>query len=912
MLDDQLRGEVRWLGELLGNTIAELAQPNALDLVERVRELAKSRRAGNAQAETDLLELIPELSPSQVLDIVRAFSIFFDLANLAEDRHRARVLRQREAEADPAPRGESIGAAVAEMQRQGFAADQVQALLHRLTIEPVFTAHPTEAKRRSLREKIRDFRHHLNSLDDERLTPRERRHLVRALESDLTMMWQTDLLRERRPTVLEELERSLFFFETLWNVVPDLYSEFEEAVAEFYPAAKLQVPTFLRFATWIGGDRDGNPNVTWQITSEAIWRLRQVALHNHYLECRRLRRELSISSQQVPVTRELVARVAAAWSEWPEVERLTQPIAPAEWYRRFLRMVQWRLERTRESEPFQPLPAGAYRSATEFASDLKLLRDSLARGKGGDRLVPRVDRWLRQAAVFGFHAMRMDVRQESSWYVQVVDELMRKLGLNEHYAQLEERARQAILNESMGRPFTIDVRELSQETAETLQLFRLLAETARFNGAAALGCHIISMTKRPSDVLSVLWLSRWAAKVGELSEGYLPMPIVPLLETIDDLQSGPEILDELLRNADYAEHVHRCDQQQIVMIGYSDSTKDGGYLAAAWAQYQGQVAVSAVGTKHGVRIIFFHGRGGALGRGGGPAARSVLSSPRGIINGAMRLTEQGEVLSARYDDPQIAKRHLEQLISATILVSSQAEQVPHTSWLRWMEELAQRALVAYRQLVESPGFLTYFDQATPISEIERLPIGSRPPRRAGERSLDKLRAIPWVFAWTQNRHLLPAWYGVGAALHQFIDEHAAGDNCLQEMYDQWPFFQGLIDNAALALAKSDMGIARVYAALATDAAEASSVFARILFDHTKSCDAIRRITRREHLLDQVPWLRESIETRNPYVDPLNLIQICLLQQRRASQVEQAATEEVIAAHIRLSIQGIAAGLRTTG
>ncbi len=749
-MEEQLHAEIRFLIDRLGETIDLLAPAGTRDLVERIRSLSKSSRQGDLESQRELDTLIEGLSRQQIEEIIRAFGIYFDLTNLAEDRHRVRVLRAREMASYPAPRGESIGAAIVELSQQGCSAREMQDLLERLVIEPVFTAHPTEAKRRSLREKIRDLRQHLESLDSQTAAPRQREAWDRELRIDMAMLWQTDFLRERRPTVLEELERSLFFFETLWQVVPELYEELEFYLKQQYADFEFKVPTFLRFATWIGGDRDGNPNVTWEVTSRALARLRSFVLAKHIKQCRTLRRSLSLSSLRSPPTMEVEKTLAAALVHWPALAELIKPIAPSDCYRRYLRMIQWRLEQTQSSQIFQEPAEGAYANVREFKADVVILNNSLLAGVGGELIALRIDAWKRQIDVFGFHAMRMDVRQESSWYVGVLDDVLRSLGIADNYAQLDEPSRQEILTRSLGQVRDIELSNLSSQSQETLQLFALLAETVRINGPDALGCHMISMTRSPSDLLAVLWLSRWAAIRYGLADQRLPMAIVPLFETISDLNNSASIVESILSHPAYADEVRNDGQRQTIMIGYSDSTKDGGYLAAAWSQYKAQAAIVRVAERHGVRILFFHGRGGALGRGGGPAARSVLSSPREIINGSMRVTEQGEVLSARYDDPQIARRHLEQVIWSTILVSMRPSAIVCDEWIQWMEELSITALDHYRKLVTMPGFIEYFEQATPIGEIEQLPIGSRPPRRGGQRSLDKLRAIPWVFSQGQR------------------------------------------------------------------------------------------------------------------------------------------------------------------
>lgn len=915
MNDQQLRDEIRMLGDVLGRVVANLEGEDALELIETIRDLAKRRRTGDAAAERELIDRIGRLEDEQTRILARSFTMFFDLANLAEDRHRVRVLREREREQHPNPRRESISDAVRRLKDGGLEADQLRALLERLHIEPVFTAHPTEAKRRSLREKIRDLREHLHDLDDPNLLPRETSQLMQRVKADITALWLTDILRERKPTVLEELDRCLFFYATLWRVVPQLYRDLHEALAVHYPEADLETPMFLRFGSWIGGDRDGNPFVTTQVTAETLSRLRKEVLQNHLAQCRRLRRTLSISARKVTITASLTTALDEACSRWPTAREHVDVIAPPETYRRWLRVVQWRIERTMQADPAGDLPEGAYAQSDELLRDLRLMRDCLHRHRGGDELATLLDDWLWQVRVFGFHFARLDVRQESGWYHRVMTEVLRTLGCCDDYGSLAEDARQKILTETMPCDHSLtSTGTFSEETQETLDLFRLLARTIQRSGADALGAHVISMTHQPSDVLTVLWLCQWAARQEGLPGDHLPMPIVPLFETIDDLDRAPDVMSAMLRHPTYARHVDRDGSRQIIMIGYSDSTKDGGYLSASWTTYRAQIELQRLTEQQGIRTIFFHGRGGSLGRGGGPAARSILCLPPATVGGAVRLTEQGEVLAERYDDPNVAHRHLEQITWATLLVSAMTRDEPEQTWLDLMDALADRSLAAYRELVDQPGFIDYFVQGTPIEEIERLPIGSRPSRRSGKRSLADLRAIPWVFSWTQNRHLIPAWYGLGTAISQEMAEHPDSEDMLNRMYESWPFFTATINNAVLALAKSDMDIAHQYTSLVADETKREAIWQRISGEYQAALKAIQTLTGRAGLLDDIPWLKRSIEVRNPYVDPLNLIQIEQFRRVRASMDcgEDDPDVEAGRTRIRLTIQGIAAGLRTTG
>jgi phosphoenolpyruvate carboxylase len=922
--DRRLREEIRWLGEVLGHVLREQAGPEAFDLVEDVRALAKARRAGDPDAEDRLLALLADLDLTRLGHLVQALSVFFDLANLAEDRHRVRVIRGRERRGGPAGI-ESLEGAVAALRDGGLGPDRMQELLRKTGIEFVFTAHPTEAKRRSVREKVRDLRTHLYELDHPDLLPRERARLERTVRADLTGLWQTEFVRFRRPSVLEELDRSLFFAGNLWRVVPDLYRELQESLAAHFPGRAFDLPPLLRFGTWIGGDRDGNPFVTAEVTRQALATLRREALARHAASARATRGKLSVSSRKVGVDPALASAIDEALAGWPELGDEVAHLSETEPYRRWLRIVQWRLQRGLEDEE----APGAYRRSGELVGDLRLMRRSLAAHGGALLAEAHLDDWIRQAEVFGLSLMRMDVRQESAWYHHVVGELLAQAGLlaEGEYGELDEEGRVRVLEGPVPEPGAFRERSLGDEATEAVRLFRLLAATCRERGPDDLGALVISMTHHPSDVLAVDWLGRWAAGAESLPDGRLPVPIAPLFETIDDLERAPDVLDALFARSGYRRRLAEEGDRQIVMVGYSDSTKDGGYLSASWNLYDAQHRMQAPAEAHGLDLVFFHGRGGALGRGGGPAARHILSLPPRTLRAGLRITEQGEVLAERYDDPRIARRHLQQMLSATMAwsapapgpTSEAAEAAGGPGWsgtpsrglagddAAALASLAHRALETYRELVELPGFIDYFEQATPIAWIEQLPIGSRPARRGGGRSLGTLRAIPWVFAWTQSRHIIPAWYGLGSAL----EAGESSPSALGELYRENAFFRATIDNAALALAKADMGIARIHASLVRDLEVRSAVGGRIRSEYERTRAAVLALTDQEAVLDGVPWLQRSIEVRNPYVDPLNMIQVELIRRLRATP-EGTPDADRIGELLRLTVQGIAGGLRTTG
>ena len=916
--NELLRRDVRQLGDMLGEVIRELAGPLALEKVEEIRKISRERRGGVAHAETHLSDLIAGLDEPAARVITRAFSIFFDLANLAEDRHRVRILRLREQERYPQPRSESIGEAIVKLRDAGFSPGEVQSALDRLSIELVFTAHPSEAKRRTLRVKLRRMRQAMEELDRSDLLPRERLKMETRIRTELAILWQSEFLRPSRPTVLQEVRRGLTVAPRLWEVIPGIYGDLRRALKTCYPGTEFRIPVFLQFGSWIGGDRDGHPHVTFDVTARTLVWLRNAAIQAHLTCCRQVLEFLAISENEVAISSPLQEKLTAAIQRWPELSGPLEPIAPMERYRQWLTVIRWRLEQSSVDEIDESLRTGAYRDGAELELDVQILVDSL-RGHCAERLIDEeILPWLDLVRVFGLHMNRLDVRQGAPLYSEVMAELFAKLEITSDFLALSERERQEVLSRSIPWPHDIPHEGLSAKAVETLELFRLLHKAMAAFGPVCLGAHVISLTSAPSEILTVLWLWRWAQTVGsppgtDVTKLADQLSIAPLFEKIEDLKNGSATLDAMLQHPLYAAHLAHQGSRQIVMVGYSDSTKDGGYLAACWGLYRAQSDLQRVADRYGVKLTFFHGRGGSLGRGGGPAARGIYSLPPDALDGSLRLTEQGEVLAERYDDAQIAYRHLEQVTSATLLASALPARTAKPAWAGIMEQLSKRSFEAYRNLVDQPGFIEFFGSATPIDEIESLNIGSRPARRRGERTLNDLRAIPWVFSWTQNRCLIPAWYGLGSALVEVLDGSPTGWQTVFEMYRQWPFFQATIDNAALALAKADTFIASRYADLVSNEEVRRRIGTLIAEERDRSRRAILAITGGADLLSTTPWLQESIDARNPYIDPLNLIQIELIRRRRNFPPETATEEaERIRGLLRLTVQGIAAGMRTTG
>ena len=914
MADSQhrLREEMSELDIMLSNAIHQVAGRAKYRSVALIHQLSKDRRAGDKDAGTELFNLIVGLDADELRVVIRAFTLLLDMANLAEDRHRVRTLNAREQAAYPRPRSESIEAALRKLKVAGKSADEIQELLDQLRIELVFTAHPTEAKRRSIRAKLRRVRNLLYEMDNP-LPPSEAKRNRDLIQAEILKLWLTDFIRPWRPTVLQEVKRGLSLKPVLWDVVPNIVRDFQQALARVYPGHEFSIGPCISFGSWIGGDRDGHPYVTSDVTEQTVIWLRQAALDLHLRACSELFDSLSISKQQFEFPSSLEQRIETAQMRWDALQDVLHEIPPNEIGRRWLAVIQWRIKQTADVKLDRPVVDGAYATAAELEADVLVLRDAVTDELFSNFLTDEIDVWLTRIRVFGFHLTRLDIRQDSRQYDTVIKELLQHAGVTDHAETLSETERQRLLVETLDRPLEFSLDRLSEQAREVLSLFNLLRKIVRAFGLQALGAHVISMTHAPSDVLSVFWLWKQAHRAGRRGTMDVPaLPIVPLFETIDDLRRGPEIFGNLLGIECYREYLRRQQNRQTIMLGYSDSTKDGGYLSACWSLYRAQQELDELATREGITLTFFHGRGGSLGRGGGPAARSILSLPRSTFHGSMRLTEQGEVLAERYDDPRIAHRHLEQLLWSSLIASGlPAAEIP-TAWTTVMEQMAETSFQAYRTLVEKPGFVEFFRQATPITEIEQLPIASRPSRRRGGNSLSDLRAIPWVFSWTQSRVLIPAWFGLGTAMDSLLQAEDSAA-LLRDMYRDWPFFRATINNAELALAKTDLDIARRYAGLAERTPNKAEIEQTIAAEFEMAQRAILSVSDNKQLLDGIPWLQDSIRVRNRYIDPLSLIQIELLGAHQSLMQSGAETDdEELLQLIRLSIKGIAAGMRTSG
>ncbi len=912
--DEILRREVDELGRLFGETIRRYSGEAAFNHVEAVRLAARRFNEGQPGAAEEMDRLLGALTEVELRVVVEAFSTFLELANIAEDRQRVRALRATEQDESAPPRRESVAAAIASMRSLGVESKQLEEILAAVEVELVFTAHPTEAKRKSVRAKLREIRRLLAALDNPTPLPRERQELRQALKFEIAKLWQTDFVRPNRPTVLEEVARGLSFQPVLRRTAPTVLSEVRAAVKQHFPDVEPQLAHMLSFGSWMGGDRDGHPHVTPEITAETFRWLRRSAIEAQLNRVSQMLNSLSMSARHAPELDTLSTAIDAAAARWPECSERITPIPLPETPRRWLKIIEWRLEQSAKVQLSQPSPAGAYPTSGELTADVARLHAALVAAGDAELAETELQPWLDEIAVFGLHTTRLDIRQHSDVYRQVMVEILAAAGLVDQDGELSERQRQQLLIETLPIAANLAPVNLSPIAAQTLELFAVIRRVARAYGMEAIGAHVVSMTHAPSDILTVLWLWRWSARVdgGDPGDAQRNLPLAPLFETISDLEHGAEILNTLLSIGAYREHLRAVGDRQLVMIGYSDSTKDGGYLAACWGLQQAQMALHGAAAEHGVRVTFFHGRGGSLGRGGGPAARGILSLPPETFDGPLRLTEQGEVLAERYDDPAIAHRHLEQVLWAVLMAVTHPMKETPAGWCDRMRTLAADSYGAYRQLVDHPHFTTFFRLATPIGEIEGLPIGSRPAKRKSSDRIEDLRAIPWVFSWTQCRCLLPAWYGLGASLGSYMDTTAKTEE-LAKLYHEWPFFRATIDNAALALAKSNMPVFHRYLAAAGDAPGVAEIGELLATEFERSCEAVRKILGCAELLDDVPWLKRSIQVRNGYVDPLNLIQVEVHRRRLRAVGDDDSPEFVELKHLtQLTIKGVAAGMRTTG
>ncbi|HVM70517.1 MAG TPA: phosphoenolpyruvate carboxylase [Anaerolineales bacterium] len=900
----ELSAAIHLLGDTLGDVICELESPELFAVEERIRLAAKERRNGKAGAARQLEAEVRALDVDAARAVSTAFTTYFDLVNLAEEHHRVEQLRQRGNSLYPQPLDESIGAAILALKEQNVTPRQMQELLDRLSVELVLTAHPTEARRRSVITKLQRLAHLLDELSSESRPAYRLEKIPAEIRANISALWLTDRHRTARPAVTDEVRTGLYFVESVfWDTLPVLYDDLVNALKLHYPTVKAPL-TWLRLASWIGGDRDGNPNVTHQMTAETLRLHRGLAVEKHRHMLSDLARRLSLSKSRWPPPPELM--------EWIEARRpLSSHVAYIEEryfnepYRLVLSLLSADLEDASKDDMtanlLQREPHQALITLEHLLEPVEMiagnLPPSLARGT--------IQKVRVQLNVFGLHSLHLDVREESSRLNAALAEVLCGLDISADPGSMPEDERQALLIRLLSSPppDLSNHPEFTAGTSEVWALFRLISRVRHVYGDELLGPVVISMCSSASDVLSVLLIAHWTA----CDKG---LQIVPLFETIEDLSQASSILDDLFGIPVYRDHLDSCQNAQMVMIGYSDSNKDGGYVTANWSLYQGQEQIIKVAQSHDITLTIFHGRGGTIARGGGPANRAIRAQPVGSVNGHFRLTEQGEIIAVRYSNPELAHRHLEQIAHAVLLASSPAQaqaEIP-VAWRRAMDSMSAAAYRVYRRLVyETPGFIDFWRCATPLEEIKQMHIGSRPATRTQSSEVSKIRAIPWGFSWMQSRFNLPGWFGLGTAL-----ESAHDRVLLHEMYEGWPFFKTMLDNTEMSLVKADMDIASLYVSLVPDRALAKGIFDSIRAEYVRTRDAVLSVSRHINLMEVEPVTRNAVQLRNPYVDPLNYIQVEMLRRLRALPDRESAEAQSLREVISLTVNGIAAGLRNTG
>ncbi|MCK1302365.1 MULTISPECIES: phosphoenolpyruvate carboxylase [unclassified Bradyrhizobium] len=903
--DARLRDDIRLLGRILGDTVRDQEGPELFDLVERIRQTSiRFHRDEDRLARRELEQILDSMSTSETVRIVRAFSYFSHLANIAEDQNNIRQMR-----ANKGGGSGVLAETLAHARAAGIGADALRNFFKSALVSPVLTAHPTEVRRKSTMDREMEVAALLDRRERVALTADEADASDEQLRREVLTLWQTNLLRRTKLTVLDEVANGLSFYDyTFLREVPRLVNTLEDRLEEGGEQATGELASFLRMGSWIGGDRDGNPFVTADVMRGTL-RLQSSRVMQFYLnELHVLGSELSIAAHLADVSEEL--RTLAERS--PD----TSPHRSGEPYRLAVSGIYARLTATAEMLQVEitrrPVGKGApYDSVGEFKADLDVLHRSLISNNAGVIARGRLRLLRRAVDCFGFHLARLDIRQNSAVHERTIAELMDAANPGMSYLALGEDARISLLtNElrstrSLVSPFV----KYSDETMGELNVFHAAAEAHAKFGSDAIPQCIISMCKGMSDMLEVAVLLKEVGLVHP--SGRSAINIVPLFETIEDLQASSAIMDRMLSLHDYRRLVDSRGSVQEVMLGYSDSNKDGGFVTSGWELYKAEIGLVDVFERHGVRLRLFHGRGGSVGRGGGPSYDAIIAQPGGAVNGQIRITEQGEIISSKYSNAEVGRNNLEILAAATLEASllHPRQSAPRREYLTAMDELSSLAFKAYRGLVyETDGFVDYFWASTVINEIATLNIGSRPASRKKTRAIEDLRAIPWVFSWAQCRLMLPGWYGFGSAVEQWIAEHPdKGMPFLKELYKEWPFFRMLLSNMDMVLAKSSIAIASRYAELVPDEALREKIFGRIRREWHSCIETLLDIMGQDRLLQGNPLLERSVRHRFPYLDPLNHVQVELLKEHRAQN-----PDEQVLRGIQLTINGISAGLRNTG
>ena len=911
---DSPNDDIRILRRILGEVVAEQAGADAFETVERIRSVAVGLRREGAADSDGLTAELAHVDLATSLHVISAFSWFSLLSNIAQDVHQARRRRHHRSIGTPPQEG-TVAHALATATAAGIAPSAIRELLQRLEVSPVLTAHPTEVRRKTILDTQRRIAKMLEQRSRLRLDPVEQIEWEAELKVEVLTLWHTALVRLSKLRVRDEIDGALRYYQlTLLDEVPRLQLDVRRELLALAPEEPLDLAPLVRMGSWIGGDRDGNPFVTAEVLRLAVERQATTAFRHHLQTLHSLGLDLSLSSRLVTASPELLALADASGDDSPF--RADEP------YRRALRGMYSRLAATAAASlgevPGMPpiSDLAAYTTPDELVRDLSIVEASL-RSHGAGALADTYVAPAREAvSCFGFHLCSLDLRQNSDVHERTVGELLAAAGVCDDYAALPEPARVALLRQELRspRPLSSAYAKYSPETVGELAIFRTAGEARERFGEMIIRHNVISKCQSVSDLLEVAVLLKETGLLVPGDDASLALDIVPLFETIDDLTRSGEIVRALFAVPEYNAWLHAArGGLQEVMLGYSDSNKDGGYLASNWALYSAEVDVVSAARDHGIGLRFFHGRGGTVGRGGGPSYYAILAQPRGAVNGSLRLTEQGEVIAARYADPSLARRSLEALVAATIEASLGTPDAgePPAEFLDAMAQLAEISHRRYRRLVyETPGFVSVFRQMTPLSEIASLNIGSRPSSRTASDRIEDLRAIPWVFSWSQCRVMLPGWFGAGTAFEEWAGNEPERAALLRRMANEWPFFTSVLSNMGMVLAKTDLGIAARYQQLAEDQAVAAEVMGQIATEHALCLSWLHRLTGGGPLADN-PTLARSISDRFPYLDPLNHLQVDLLRRFREG-ADDDGDAELVSRAIQLTINGLAAGLRNSG
>ena len=934
--DRRLRSRVRLFGNMVGSVLKEQVSERVFTSVETLRKgFISLHKKDSPNRRKHLMRYIDALDVETLEHVIRAFSVYFDLANVAEEAHILRKSRRGKSNGTRL----SFDTALREFSNRGVSAEQMQTLLNRLLYRPVFTAHPTEAKRRTVMQLLRHVFLNTRRLDCERVDVDEKEEIFEQLFRHIQVLWKTDEVRLSKPTVEAEVINGLYYFKTsLFSAVPAVYRALEKAVASIYREDEIKVPSFIEFGSWIGGDRDGNPYVTPGVTRKTFRLQATVILEEYIRRLDALINQLTHSNKLVELSENFI--IFAEHSR--EIARRAFKNSPEtflkEPYRRQLAVIRYCLQLrldaiNRAGAKPMMLPEYAYHSEYELLDHLRLIDRSLRQHGDANIADGELRDLIRLVETFGFYLARLDLRDESSKFSAAIADVLKLSGISANYERIPEQRRLEILTELLDGPSIdervsdVEKRRLAKQTRKILDTFACAREAITETGPRAVGNFVISMTHDASHVLEVMLLGKIMGLIGTDDTGrlYCHVRPSPLFETIEDLTQAASVLDRLLTNDSYKKLLEASDAMQEIMLGYSDSCKDGGILTSSWKLYQAQSEITQVAERHGVRCRIFHGRGGTIGRGGGPTHKAILSQPPDTVNGQIKLTEQGEVLSNKYSNPEIAVADLTASITGLLGASRHLvgkHDGDHAARLKLASELAEHGEKCYRDLVDdTPGLLDYFYEATPVIEIGEMNIGSRPThRKLSDRSKQSIRAIPWVFGWSLSRHTIPAWYGLGFALESY---HAGDPRRLAELqvlYEEWPFFRILIDNIQMALRKANMSIAREYSRLCSSRETADEVYGKIAEEYERTEKYILLVSRIDRLLENQPSLMLSLQRRDPYLDPLNYIQIMLLQKYRAEERrinlerqrgDHPRDNQYLAPLLR-SINAIATGMRNTG